>query len=1361
MEAVTDVRVWMTSTIAASIAALVFAAVLIAVPMVVRHLAVQRVEAMTGRPVSIRDVDLNLFTRRLVFHDVTIASPADAAPLAAISRIEARFRLMPLFRGRTWIDDLLIVDPAVVIVRRAPHHASVEDVIAHWRAREAGEPVEARIARIRVERGRVTFADYGVDPDRRWVLERLWLEAHDIATTADADAGRASARFMVGGAEAAVEVSDLSVRPFRATASVRLEGLDLAPLSAYFPDDSAVRLAGGRFTTRVDVQYDARGFVRASASSTVRDLVVRRAGQDAPFVTIPHVALAARDVTYADTLNAGALTISAEAVEVLDARAPRARPLTIRDIRFTFRDRAVPAAGPGRLTLTARLPGDGAIEVQGTGEIVPPRGDVRVDIRGVDLALAAMWLPPGAAAEPLAGEVGATLTVHASEPGLTVAGRVWLDGLALARTPGAEPFLHDDRVEVTAADVAVDAAGLTLGHLELVASPTVVPLPGAAPLDVSAVSITADGGGTTAREPTRIAARIELPRGGTVTANGQAQLSGPRASLTAVATGVDVTLVRPYLPRDAGLLMERGRLEARLAATWADALDVDGRVTLRDLTVRRPGQELPLVEHGRLDVELTDLQVGEDGLSLDRVRLTGAPVILDGSLTPPQRFEMRELELAARHVTWPARRPIDLAGHAETADGGRATLKGSFHPGSQAADVRLEFDNVALTRAGGYLRDAAPVTIEAGRARGVARLRHAGGGPVRVDAEGTLVDVAATLTAPARTRVIEDRLTFAFDGVVLDEATVAVRSVTIDGSPVLRGSAEPESAVVLHAEVRDLTWPAGGPADVSLAIEAGDGRVDVSGVFTPSTRTLDASVRAKDASLAPFTNLLPMDAPIAGRLDAEADLVLTLGEPTSMVARGDLTVRDLRLGPEDTAPVRAEEIRVDGLALEDRVLHVERVVIAEPSVMIERDEDGSFPLRAMLTTGAEGAASPGSSRRDQDAAVVGASSDATRPPIRFTVEDLRVTGGRVRFIDRTTTPFYSEEVTDLAVTISDLTTAGEERAGLMVQGIIGTDAALDLRGEMAPFAEPFFLEVSGELSEFAVPRTNPYLQRFIDWIARRGQLTTQVHYRIVGDQLRGTNELVVHRLDVQRAREDGRAERLVGVPLGLAVALLKDAKGNIEFTLPVSGELGSPTFSFGDAIRSALSNVLGRLVTSPLRAIASVFRRDDGGDAVRIDPVTFEPGSATLTPGATAHLQRVADVLRASPYVRLEVDGVTSERDLHALRTREIVARIQRTQRTERLDSFAEAARRLWAVSMPAGSEPPQDADGIVRILVSRAPLPSEAARSLAERRERLTRRHLVEAAGIPADRLVQDPAAPSVGVEGDGRVEFTLRPSS
>lgn len=61
--------------LAAAVAGFFVAAVLVALPIVARRLVIQRVAALTGRPVVITDVDLDLFARRIVFEDVRIGSP--------------------------------------------------------------------------------------------------------------------------------------------------------------------------------------------------------------------------------------------------------------------------------------------------------------------------------------------------------------------------------------------------------------------------------------------------------------------------------------------------------------------------------------------------------------------------------------------------------------------------------------------------------------------------------------------------------------------------------------------------------------------------------------------------------------------------------------------------------------------------------------------------------------------------------------------------------------------------------------------------------------------------------------------------------------------------------------------------------------------------------------------------------------------------------------------------------------------------------------------------------------------------------------------------------------------------------------
>jgi hypothetical protein len=1353
--------------IALAAAAGLIVTVLIALPFVVRHVAIQRVAAMTGRAVTIGDVDLNLFTRRVVFTDVRIDAAGGAPPLATARRIEARFDLLPLARGRAELDRLVVVQPVVHVVRRDGGSLSVEDVVEHWSARPAGEPARATIEVLTVQDGRITFVDRAVEPAREWVLTGLAVEARAIGTVADAADGRLSATFDVAGGKGEVHLAKLRVRPLAGHARVELAGLDVAPFNSYLAA-APVGLAGGRFSTTVALEYDARGIVEAAGQGTLRDLALTRPTQEPPFITVPLATLRLHDLAWTDgALSVADVVLTAARATVFDATAARARPLEVRDVEAVFQDGPEPAAGTGRITLSAALPGNGTLQARGTGELFPPAGEISVEVHGLDAALAQVWIPPDAPFTPTGGQAGATLALrYAPDAGLRVGGRAWVTELAIARRGQPAPFLRDDRVEVTVTDFVAGDANVGFERLHLVASPTIVPGDTPTALPLQELTVTASGGRFRGSAPTQVEARIALPHGGTVTATGEARLTAATIALDVVATDVDAMLTVPYvLPPQAPVTFDTGRLDARLAVAWRAGLHVGGEATLRALTVRGRDREAPIVEHATLRVQLADFVLRDGALSLDRVTLTGSPTIVDVTASPPQRFEMHRMHFSATNVTWPGRAPMQVAGLAETADGGTAALKGSFDVATLAADVQVVFDGIDVTRARGYIPAAVPLVVDRGHASGTVRLRHTRADGVEIDGDGSVRDLALTLTVRPVAPITEDRVTFRVEDVVVKDGRVAVGTLAIDGSPQLAAGEGTAPPFGLRAELHALDWPDGAPADFAITAHPGPGVIDIRGTFAPATRTVEATIRAEDAALAPFAPLIPVDAPVAGRVDARLEATLRPGTEAPLAVRGDLTAHAVRIGPEETAPVTADALRVSELAIEGRTIDIARVVLETPSVLVERDEDGSFPLRAMLTPDGAGAAAPretiGEARRI--GAVRPAGGGAGPAPWRVGVDEIRITDGTVRLIDRTSRPFYSEEITRLEATVRDFSTVNERTAGLTIQGIVGADAALDLRGEMAPFAEPFFLEVSGTLRDFSVPRTNPLLQRFLDWVARRGELTTKVHYRIVGDELQATNELIVHRLDLERARDTERAERLVGMPLGLVVSLLKDASGTIRFTLPVSGELGSPTFSFGDAIKTALRNVLGRLITSPFRAIGSVFRHDGDGEVeeVRVNPVTFPAGSAALTPEAAGHLQRVADFLRASPYVRLGLAPAVSDNDLDALRAAEITAHIQRVQREEGMDDFATAARRVWQRRFPEGPAPPEDPKAIVPALAQREAPPTQAARELAERRLNVARTHLVEQAGISKDRLPSAPEPPRIGIKGEGRVDFSLLPAS
>ncbi|HUF93182.1 MAG TPA: hypothetical protein VMR23_12440, partial [Candidatus Limnocylindria bacterium] len=237
----------------------------------------------------------------------------------------------------------------------------------------------------------------------------------------------------------------------------------------------------------------------------------------------------------------------------------------------------------------------------------------------------------------------------------------------------------------------------------------------------------------------------------------------------------------------------------------------------------------------------------------------------------------------------------------------------------------------------------------------------------------------------------------------------------------------------------------------------------------------------------------------------------------------------------------------------------------------------------------------------------------------------------------------------------------------------------------------------------------------------------------------------------------GKADERLGMPLGLIVALLKNPAGDIRLNVPVSGTVGDPQFSFGNAIGTALRNTVGRLVTAPFRAIGKIFRRDGGAEEVAVDPVRFAAGSSLLTPEAERQVQRVADVLRAAPHVGMVLQPIVTAADLQALGRQRVAAQVQRLQRERGLKDFAAAAAALFRERYP--DRPLPDTEAAVLDALSDDVAPGES-QQLARRRADATRQVLTERAGVEEERLRIGAVVIRRQGEGQGGLEFALMPA-
>jgi hypothetical protein len=110
----------------------------------------------------------------------------------------------------------------------------------------------------------------------------------------------------------------------------------------------------------------------------------------------------------------------------------------------------------------------------------------------------------------------------------------------------------------------------------------------------------------------------------------------------------------------------------------------------------------------------------------------------------------------------------------------------------------------------------------------------------------------------------------------------------------------------------------------------------------------------------------------------------------------------------------------------------------------------------------------------------------------------------------------------------------------------------------------------------------------------------------------------------------------INLPIALAVDLLKNPKGEIDLTIPISGSLNDPQFSIGGLILKVVTNLIMKVVTSPFSVLASI---GGGGGHQQLNQVDFPPGQATLTPDSIKRLSTLAKGMQDRPALRLNITG--------------------------------------------------------------------------------------------------------------------------
>ncbi|WP_227814508.1 DUF748 domain-containing protein [Nitrogeniibacter aestuarii] len=700
--------------------------------------------------------------------------------------------------------------------------------------------------------------------------------------------------------------------------------------------------------------------------------------------------------------------------------------------------------------------------------------------------------------------------------------------------------------------------------------------------------------------------------------------------------------------------------------------------------------------------------------------------------------------------------------------------------GVKVSDARLDLSDFALKLADAKepavsLKQLAltQVTFDSAAPSAAVGVIDASGGVLRLvrsrRGEIDLAGIAATSSDTAAPAGEGKPMSISLGAIKLTDWSIAVRdegvrpavSTTLDQLVLTTGAIKLDALGDTSVQLKSRLNGSGGIAlkgKVNLASFDSNLRLDLSGL-----------------DLRRFSAYVPQAAAIdirSARLGAGGQLSLSAlsSAKPRIVYRGRVGLDDLvaRDTLNDTDFLRWKKLSIDGIDVNTEPLSVGIDTISLSNFYSRLILDAKGRLNFRELTAVEGEAKENAEGESQ--AVVDA-PPAALPPIR--IGKIQVDQGNVQYSDRFIKPNYDADLQSVSGSLTELRSEPDSVATLSLTAALDHGAPVEITGQLNPLRQDRYLDILATVRDFQLPTISSYSGKYVGYGIAKGKLSADLSYKIEDRVLTAKNDVLLDQLTFGQKVESKDA---VNLPVQLAVALLKNSKGEIDLSVPVSGTLDDPQFSIGGLVWKAFFNLIVKAVTSPFALLGSAF---GGGEELAY--VEFAPGSAQLSSAEREKLETLAKALSERPALKLSMTGWTDPAaDAEGLRTRWIEDRMREFLRQELIDE-GKAPPALESIKIPpdrraelledvydeAEIKKPRNAIGFAKslppeemtaLLKAAAPAGPEALAALGKRRAQVVRDWLVGEGKVSASRIFLV-APDAIGeAKAEPKVEFSLK---
>ncbi len=265
------------------------------------------------------------------------------------------------------------------------------------------------------------------------------------------------------------------------------------------------------------------------------------------------------------------------------------------------------------------------------------------------------------------------------------------------------------------------------------------------------------------------------------------------------------------------------------------------------------------------------------------------------------------------------------------------------------------------------------------------------------------------------------------------------------------------------------------------------------------------------------------------------------------------------------------------------------------------------------------------------------------PTKNIKIGTVTLQGGKIDFSDRSVNPEYSSKLTEIGGKVSGLSSEETTLAEIELRAKLDDYAPLEIIGKITPLKQDLYVDLKVRFKDMDLSPVTPYSGKYAGYTIQKGKLSFDLKYLIDKRKLDSQNVIFLDQFTFGDKVESPHATKL---PVKLAIALLKDRKGEIKLDIPVSGSLDDPKFSVWGIILKIIVNLIAKAATSPFSLLGAIF-----GGGEELSYLEFDYGVATIAETNTKKIETLVKALSDRPALKLDIEGhVDLERDKEGLK---------------------------------------------------------------------------------------------------------------